>query len=153
MCKAGVDAYTNVTRDTAKTQAEAMYSGNTDIKATTELISSYAWDTALNFICQTNADGYELATTTDETKANIGTSNKTQTGKYEADKYSNIHDFLGNVREWTTEYSSSSSSDRTYPCVIRGGFCNGSSDYAASRGSYSATYSHYVIGFRAQLYV
>ena len=153
VCKAGVDSYVSVTRDTAKTQAEAMYSGNTDIKATTELISSYAWDTALNFICQTNADGYELATTTDENKANIGTSNKTQTGKYEADKYSNIHDLLGNCYEWTTEYSSNSYSDYPYPCVYRGGGYNHSRAYAAYRGSGGTTDSRTIFGFRVQLYV
>ena len=153
VCKAGVDSYVSVTRDTAKTQAEAMYSGNTDIKATTELISSYAWDTALNFICQTNTDGYELATTTDETKANIGTDNKTQTGKYEADKYSNIHDLLGNCYEWTTEYSSNSYSDYPYPCVYRGGGYNHSRAYAAYRGSGGTTDSRTIFGFRVQLYV
>ena len=153
VCKAGVDAYVSVTRDTAKTQAEAMYNGKEEIKATTELISSYAWDTALNFICQTNADGYELATTTDETKANIGTSNKTQTGKYEADKYSNIHDLLGNCYEWTTEYSSYSGSYGTYPCVDRGGGYNGSSSCAAYRNRNNTTNSSSSIGFRVQLYV
>ena len=153
VCKAGIDVYTNVTRDTAKTQAEAMYSGNTDIKATTELISSYAWDTALNFICQTNIDGYELATTTDETKANIGTNNKTQTGEYTADKYSNIYDFLGNCYEWTTEYSSYSDSYYTYPCVARGGGCYYSDLCAANRGSSLTTNSNDGIGFRVQLYV
>ena len=152
VCKAGVDAYVSVIRDTAKTKAEAMYNGKEEIKATTELISSYAWDTALNFICQTNADGYELATTTDETKANIGTSNKTQTGKYEADKYSNIHDFLGNVREWTTEYSSNSSRIGPCPCVFRGGHCNGV-DYPAGRVDYLTTNFDYTLGFRVQLYV
>ena len=153
VCKAGVDAYTNVTRDTAKTQAEAMYNGKEEIKATTELISSYAWDTALNFICQTNADGYELATTTDETKANIGTRNKTQTGKYEADKYSNIHDLLGNCYEWTTEYSSYSVSGNTSPCVARGGYYVNSGSYAACRYVGTTTYSRTSIGFRVQLYV
>ena len=153
VCKAGVDAYTNVTRATAKTQAEAMYNGKEEIKATTELISSYAWDTALNFICQTNADGYELATTTDETKANIGTRNKTQTGEYTADKYSNIHDLLGNCYEWTTEYSSVSYSGSTYPCVPRGGPYVNSNSYAAYRNNCVTTHSDNSIGFRVQLYV
>ena len=85
---------------------------------TSELISSYAWDTALNFICQTNKDGYKLATTTDSTYGNINTGNRTQTGAYTvevegegerkevvSDKYSNIFDLLGNCHEWTTEYS------------------------------------------------
>ena len=150
VCKAGVDAYTNVTRDQAKTQAEAMYMEKAEIKATTQLISSYAWDTALNFICQTNADGYELATTTDETKANIGTSNKTQTGEYTADNYSKIHDFLGNCYEWTTEYSVGS----VGRCVRRGGNFDGFSDnYAANRDNCSTSLYNSYISFRSQLYV
>ena len=107
ICKAGANPYVSITRDEAKAQAEAMYSGNEFV--TSELISSYAWDTALNFICQTNEEGYLLATTTDEAYGNIGTSGtisgKTLAGEYEADNYSNIHDLLGNCREWSTEYT------------------------------------------------
>ena len=149
VCKAGVDAYVDVTRDEAKTQAESMYSGNSEIKATTELISSYAWDTALNFICQTNTEGYTLATTTSSSYANIGTSNKTQTGAYAADNYSNIHDLLGNCREWTTEYSS----DGRDPCVVRGGGYYHFIPYAAIRDNEITSASGVYISFRSQLYV
>lgn len=149
VCKAGVNPYVSVTRDQAKTQAESMYSGNTYV--TSELISSYAWDTALNFICQTNEEGYLLAITTDSTYGNIGTSSLTQTGGYIADKYSNICDFLGNRREWTTEYSSFSASDSF--CVGRGGDCYGSSVYAAYRDNFTTNYSFGYLGFRSQLYL
>ena len=106
VCKASVNPYTSITRDNAKIEAESMYSGNTFI--TSELISSYAWDTALNFICQTNENGYFLATTTDKTYANFG-GKGTKTGEYKvngeiSDKYSNIYDMLGNREEWTTEH-------------------------------------------------
>ena len=127
VCKAGVAPYTNITRDTAKSQAEAMYRGNSDVIS--ELISSYAWDTALNFICQTNSAGYTLATTTSSSYGNIGTKNKQNTGAYSADNYSNIYDLLGNYFEWTTEYSSGSSGS----CVGRGGYYSNSSGYAAER--------------------
>ena len=147
VCKAGVEPYVSVTRDTANTQAKAMYNGNSYV--TSELISSYAWDTALNFICQTNTEGYTLATTTDETYGNIGASNPTTTGEYEADKYSKICDFLGNRREWTTEYCSYSG----YPCVIRGGYYGSSSLYAAYRDRYSTSGFSDTFGFRLQIYV
>ena len=147
VCKAGVEPYVSVTRDTANTQAKAIYNGNSYV--TSELISSYAWDTALNFICQTNTEGYTLATTTDDTYGNMGTSNKTTTGEYEADKYSKICDFLGNRREWTTEYASRS----TRPCVYRGGNYNYGSYYAAYRDYVSTSYSLGYLGFRLQLYV
>ncbi len=143
--------YVYVTRDEAKQQAEAMYNGNEFV--TSELISSYARDTALNFICQTNEEGYLLATTTDSSYGNIGTNNKTKTGEYEADNYSNVQDLLGNCYEWTTEYSSGIHNGVSYPCVCRGGECDYDYVYAACRyyvitsGAYS---SH---SFRIQLYI
>ena len=149
VCKAGVTPYVNVTRDEAKEQAEAMYSSNGEIKATSQLISSYAWDTALNFICQTNTEGYLLATTTDEAYGNIGTDNKTKTGEYEADNYSNIHDLLGNCYEWTTEHSSRD----YYSCVRSGGACGSSDYYAAFRYSNHTSYIYANNSFRLQLYV
>ncbi len=153
VCKAGVTPYVNVTRNTAKTQVETMYSGKTEIKATSELISSYAWDTALNYICQTNSVGYTLATTTDSNYGNIGTgtdiSNRKNTGAYSADKYSNIHDFLGNCCEWTTEYYSISDN----PCVYRGGHSYRNIGYAAYRSYNDTNYSNDYISFRTQIYV
>ena len=142
--------YNYVTRDEAKQQAEAMYSGNEFV--TSQLISSYAWDTVLNFICQTNEEGYLLATTEDSTYGNIGTESKTQTGEYEADNYSNIHDLLGNFYEWTTEYSSNDGNSYSNPCVSRGGY-NNSANYAARRvyDNMSANYND--VSFRIQLYI
>ena len=148
VCKAGVDAYVNVTRDEAKTQAEAMYSGNKYI--TSELISSYAWDTALNYICQTNKEGYILSTVGDKAHGNIGTGNATKTGEYEADKYSNIHDMLGNCTEWTTECFRNSDQ----PCINRGGFCMRSNTFASTRYEGSPiSISAEVNSFRQQVYI
>ena len=147
VCKYNQTPYVNVTRDTAKSQAEAMYRGNYDVVS--ELISSYAWDTALNFICQTNGAGYTLATTTSPSYGNIGTGNKLNTGAYSADNYSNIYDLLGNCCEWTTEYSSSSIGS----CVSRGGYYSNSSGYAVERACNGTSHSHSLISFRIQLYV
>ena len=125
--------YVYVTRDQAKQKAETMYSGKAEIKGTTQLISSYAWDTALNFICQTSTQGYLLARTNHRWYGNLATFRTTQTGQYkvdgvESDKYSNIYDLLGNCYEFSTEYSG----DEGYPCVFRGG-SNDSADWAALR--------------------
>ena len=147
VCKSGINPYEFVTRDEAKQQAEAMYSGNDYV--TSELISSYAWDTALNFICQTNEEGYLLARTNDSTYGNIntGSSGKTQTGEYEADNYSNIHDLLGNCWEWTTEYSSRN------PCVLRGGNCGTNDYFPDSRVDFPYEQSDESKSFRVQLYI
>ena len=141
--------YVWITRDQAKEQAKAMYNGNEFV--TSELISSYAWDTALNFICQTNEEGYLLATTKDSAYGNIGTSSRTQTGAYSADNYSNIHDLLGNCYEWTTEYSSHN--DGGFPVVVRGGLYDHSDFYAAHRYDHTAITNSTNISFRLQLYV
>ena len=124
-----------------------MYSGNDNVVS--ELISSYAWDTALNFICQTNSAGYTLATTTSSSYGNIRTNSRQNTGTFTVDNYSNIHDLLGNFMEWTTGYCSTSGA----PCVSRGGNYNynsGSADvyYRFSTSSYDA-----YVSFCLQLYV
>ncbi len=147
--------YIWITSDEAKQQAEAMYNGNEFV--TSELISSYAWDTALNFICQTNEEGYLLATTTDDAYGNINkgysNTNRTQTGEYSADNYSNINDLLGNCSEKTTEYSSYTSYGHSYPCVGRESSYSSSNNFAARRGSGNPTGRSATGSFRIQLYV
>jgi type II secretory pathway pseudopilin PulG len=148
--------YIWVKRNQAKEQAEAMYSENEFV--TSELISSYAWDTALNFVCQTNEEGYLLATTTDSAHGNIGTSysddiNRTKTGEYEADNYSNIHDLLGNCTEWTTEYSSYFYGSNVITCVYRGGTYHTSARYSSFRNSTGTANDSKSLSFRLQLYI
>ena len=150
VCKEGVEPYTYITRDNAKMQAEAMYESNNNVES--ELISSYAWDTALNFICQTNVEsgeGYNLAMTTSSQYGNIGTSSKQNTGAYETDNYSNIHDLLGNYYEGTTEYSSNFFT----PYIFRGGYYALSERYAASRAGSDLSDYREDISFRTQLYI
>ncbi len=147
--------YVYVTRDNAKTQAEVMYSG--DEYVTGELISSYAWDTALNFICQTNEAGYLLATINDSNYGNMDTNNRTQTGAYTingeaSDKYSNIFDILGNCQEWTTEYSSCTDLLGIIPYVYRGGYFDEDS-CAANRHDTRTSAASPRISFRLQLYI
>ena len=146
--------YVYVTREQAKQKAETMYSGNEAIKATAQLISSYARDTALNFICQTNVEGYTLAITTKNIYGNIGTNNRTKTGEYLADCHSNICDLLGNCSELTTEYSSYSNSDNTYSYdTVMGVVYNNSNYYVAYRNSRKTDTSYRYRSFRIQLYV
>ena len=147
LVQANMYPYTNVTRDQAKIQSEEMYSG--DEYVVSELMSSYAWDTALNFICQTNVGtgkGYALATTNEDTYANIGTEIVSKTGEYTEDEYSNIYDFLGNCFEFTTEYSNNKG-------VIRGGDCANEFGYAAYRYAEEITAAYPNESFRVQLYI
>ena len=137
--------YDYITRDEAKEQAELLYENNNFV--TSELISSYAWDTTLNFICQNNDEGYLLAMSTSNEYGNIGTGKLELTGNYQNDKYCNIFDFLGNIIEYTTEHYIVESR----PAVLRGAYFNGQS-YAANRGNGPNDRDNYV-GFRIQLYI
>ena len=155
LVQANKNAYVYVTRNTAKTQAEAMYTDKEQYGVTSELISSYAWDTALNFICQNSELGYSLATTTESAYGNIGTgtSGKTLTGGYAADCYSNIYDLLGNYAEWTTEYSSITNGNSSGPCVHRGAIYGDSYGYVAFRNNLATNDYNSVVSFRLSLYV
>ena len=145
MVQANKFPYIYISRDQAKAQAEAMYSENKYV--TSELMSSYAWDTALNFICQTNtARGYKLATS--NRYGNIDTGNRVKTGTYTSDKYNNIHDFLGNCYEWTTEYCTHNNS----PAVVRGGVYENDYYYPAHRLDASLN-GNARTSFRIQLYI
>ena len=152
--KKNVSPYVSITRDDSMTQAEAIDNGSSFV--TSELISSYAWDTALNFICQNNT--YTLATTTSSSYANLETDQMYNTGMYSKDNYCNIHDLLGNVAEWTTEWSDWTQY-MSSPCVLRGGDAStkirflSSVGYAALRDSYVVGYKDGYLGFRTQLYI
>ncbi len=152
--KKNVSPYVSITRDDSMTQAEAIDNGSSFV--TSELISSYAWDTALNFICQNNT--YTLATTTSSSYANLETDQMYNTGMYSKDNYCNIHDLLGNVAEWTTEWSDWTQI-MSSPCVLRGGDASttirflSSVGYAAIRDSYIVGYNDGYLGFRTQLYI
>ena len=90
-----------------------------------------------------------MATTTSYIYGNLQTGGLQNTGMYVADNYSNIHDMLGNVYEWTTEYSSDSSNF----CVHRGGSADVTILHAASRYKNNDTNGYNIIGFRTQLYI
>ena len=147
--KAGVTPYTNITRDQAKSQIEEIYNENNYVVS--ELISSYAWDTALNFICQTNSEGYTLATTRGANYGNMGTylDEALNTGGYSADNHNNIHDFFGNCLEWTTEYYSVNNR----PCVGRGGYYNDGLVSTSSRNTFYVEDAYEYVSARAQLYI
>ena len=116
------------------------------------LINSYAWDTMLEYICQNN--GYELANTVDSNHGNINTKEIYNSGMYKVnsvyvDNYNNIYDVIGNVREWTTEYSTNSRG--IY--VNRGGYFDNNVFTAGSRRPYNDNAIYPSFGFRQVLYI
>ena len=160
--KKGQAQYNYETKDQAITLATGIKAAE-GYSAKTKLCSSYAWDTALNFIQNrvtnygiTSPQGnynnttftYTNITGATQTKAN-GSMILIPTGQ--TTSVCNIYDMGGNDWEWTTEVYS----DSGYPCVSRGGVYG--SDYSSCPAGYrdyhTTTNSYHIIGFRATLYM
>ena len=135
--------WNNITQLDASKVAINTYEGSGSVKS--DLINSYAWDTAIVYIQEAGNSNYANQTSKNSSLANTGAN---------TDVVCKINDMASNVREWTTEYSSYTDSGSAYPCTGRGGHCNGSYSYAAYRYiRLSATFSDYSIGFRLSLYL
>ncbi len=109
---------------------------------TSDLMNSYAWDTAITFIQNcTDKTNYANQKRLNTSFSSTGTTN---------DNPCNIFDMASNIHEWTTETSSVRGFD--YPCVDRGGGYD--SEYYTSDRIYNKTSSiSDGIGFRPLLYV
>ena len=111
----------NITQPNAAKVAREMYGEvkeNNELVYASDLVNSYAWDTAIIFIqtysTETDASSYASKNKgPSDGQCNTGISN---------DKYCNIWDMSGNADEWTTEYSTNSYYSDFYPCVSRGGY-------------------------------
>ena len=131
--------YNWVTQLQAASQAQSMYNSN---KFTSDLINSYAWDTAITFIQRFT----EQTNYANQNSLNIGSIAQTGTKN---DKQCNIYDMASNIWEWTTETSIFSE----LPCVLRGGSYDYDGNYTSLRyGAKTVDNRHYG-GFRPILYV
>ena len=139
------NVYNYVTQLQAAQLSQNMY--NSD-KFTSDLMNSYAWDTATVFIqnCGTNAK-YSRQNSLNTSLLQTGTNSLTDTSKI--DVQCNIYDMASNIVEWTTETSSNSS----LPCVNRGGSYHSRDNYTSLRGGVNISGNNFVIGFRPLLYV
>ena len=134
--------YNYVTQIQAAEQAQNMYNSS---KFTSDLMNSYAWDTATLFLqtCGTNSK-YSRQTKVSSALSQTGTN--TQSTK---DVQCNVYDMASNTREWTTETYDNSD----IPCVKRGGSYNGSISYTSNRFNNNPSNSYDSIGFRPLLFV
>ena len=144
----------NITQPNAAKAAREMYGEikeNNKLVYASDLVNSYAWDTAIIFI-QTYSGKTDYASH-NESKT---TKAFTATGKNN-DKYCNIWDMSGNASEWTTEYSTFSSSSNFRPCVARGGYYGTDSGkayyYTSVRYNSNTADSYSLRGLRPILYV
>ena len=134
--------WNNINQPNAAIAAKAMYPYSSSAKYYSDLINSYAWDTAIIFI--------EAYSDSDYAKQNARSinSNIAKAGE-NADKRCNIQDMAGNVREWSTETATTSFG----PCTRRGGSIINSDFYTSDRDLGSDSNSYHNISFRGSLCV
>ena len=151
--KASDTVYNNITQPDAATVSRGMYSSDSNFES--DLMNSYAWDTAIVFLQKfdnrankASLKPYSRQTSLNDSLASQGTNNLSEGSKQ--DVICNVYDMASNCWEWTTEAYSSS----FYPCTIRGGYYNYSSDYYTSyRYSFGTSGSDDVVSFRSLLYM
>ena len=137
-CKSGVYPYNYVNQEDASNLARTMYSSS---NFDSDLINSYAWETAIVFIQTFSGDGnysMQKGKNTEGSLQKCGESilnaSYVDDGDEAQDVRCNIYDMAGNTREWTTETSSNPSS----PCVTRGGNYNNTN--ICTSGRYNKQY-------------
>lgn len=133
------DLWNFITQKQASTVSQSMYSSD---YFTSDLMNSFAYDTAILFI-QLCSDtfNYSIMTGNTDILGNTGTS---------GDEKLNINDLAGNTQEFTTETCSNLSG----PCTRRGGIAeNHNKEKAWSRGSVPITRSNAYYSFRPILYI
>ena len=131
--------YNNVTQSEAATLSQNMY-GETE-NFTSDLVNSYAWDTALVFIQKCSGDTrYSQQNSLNTSLADKGTTN---------DVKCNIYDMASNCAEWSTE----TAKNEQFPCVSSGGNYFNSSYFAGTRYGRYADFSYDDASFRPLLYL
>ena len=136
--KAGSFVYNYVTQSQAATLSRNMY---TSSNFTSDLINSYAWDTALVFIQSCSDDNrYSQQNSSNISLSTTGTTN---------DVKCNIYDMASNCYEWSTE----TAKNKTYPCVYRGGNYGNSDIMASTRYGDTMAFNVGRSSFRPLLYL
>ena len=129
-----------ITQINATTASRGLYTA-----ATTDLINSYAWDTAVVYIQNFSGDtDYSYQSSKNTSLANTGAN---------SDEVCKINDMASNTREWTTEYSNNILNSMANPCNIRGGYSYSSNSYTSYRDYNYASSTSIYYTFRTTLYM
>ena len=130
--------YNYMTQSNAALKAQTMYDNTNFIS---DLINSYAWDTAISFIQKcTEQTNYANQISFNKALLPKGTT---------TDKQCNIYDMASNIFEWTTE----TSIKIKYPNVLRGG-CYANDAYHTDNRLTDNTIDSFIYGgFRPILYI
>ena len=148
--KASDTVYSNITQSDAATISRRMYNDN---NFESDLINSYAWDTAVYFlqkfdnrVDKTKAYSRQNSLNT-ENLASQGTNRLDDTSKQ--DRICNVYDMASNALEWTTETCDSTNDS----CTLRGGYFYSSDYYTSIRYKFVKEFSGGGISFRTILYM
>ena len=132
--------WNNITQIDAATVSRNLYTG-----VNSDLINSYAWDTAIVYIQNFSGDtDYSKRTSLNRDLANTGAN---------SDEKCKINDMASNTYEWTTEYCTITDSSYAYPCTVRGGYFSSSSYCTDGRNYSSAANRVHRMSFRCALYM
>ena len=143
--------YNYTTQLQAAELSRGMYS---DSNFKSDLINSYAWDTAIVFLQKfdnrankASLKPYSQQNSLNDSLESKGTNNLSDVSKQ--DVICNVWDMASNCYEWTTETSSNSSG----PCTYRGGLYIGSYDCTSFRCDYLTSDGSDYVSFRSLLYM
>ena len=139
--------YNYVTQLQAAEQSRNMY---TSEYFESDLINSYAWDTAIVFLQE--CDNRENKEKPYSMQNSLNTGSVAEKGTNETgteDVICNVYDMASNCFEWSTETCSYALG----PCVYRGGYYGVSIYFASNRGVGSTTSSSSNCSFRPLLYL
>ena len=133
VCKSEQEVWNNIKQPKASEVSRNMY--GSEAKVTSDLINSYAWDTAIVFIQKCGTERNSLTYSQTAGLSSISTSEPKFTGinilkaTNNVDKQCNILDMAGNCWEWTTETSDM----YAFSCRVRGGYYYNGNTYTSNR--------------------
>ena len=149
--KASDTVYNNITQPNAATVSRGMYS---DSNFKSDLMNSYAWDTAIVFLQKfdnrankASLKPYSRQTGLNGSLASQGTNNLSDASKQ--DVVCNVYDMASNCWEWTTE----TYSDPKGPCTRRGGSYFSSKNCTRLRNYNDTDFIYDDVSFRPLLYM
>ena len=149
--KSGATVWNYITQNRAANLCQNL--ANEYEGVTSDLINSYAWDTAIVYIqnCGTNNNyANQIGVSTTRTLSKAGETVLAEGSEANKnDVQCNIYDMAGNYREWVTETYNNSS----LPCVYRGGSYHDSDIYTSARNIGRTTSFDIDLSFRPLLYL
>ena len=129
--------WNGATQADASTVCQNMYSGDSYVES--DLVNSYAWDTAIVYIQTMGNENYANQIDGYGELENTGST---------GDEVCKIFDMGANCYEWTTEYCASD----YYNCTNRGGTSYSVTGYTAYRNIHAVANTDIDVGFRPILY-